>query len=284
LRVSVDTSRLLGSSDGTSLAEFLSTRRKAVQPGDVGLPTNGRRRVAGLRRDEVALLAGISVEYYQRLEQGRDRNPSEPVIHGIARALQLDGDAARYLRDLATRRESGRRRRGVRPDPQVNPAVRHLIDSWTLTPAQICRTQTLTVVASNRMALALSPLFAPGHNSLRALFFEPEMRKFFRNWDELAAATVPYLRSLLGADRDDPELVELISDLSSVSAHFRRLWERHEVKRRPHGLMLINHPQLGPMDLHYQQMVLPDTGQLLVPYWADPGSPSEEKLRVLADM
>jgi transcriptional regulator with XRE-family HTH domain len=261
----------------------LSTRRKAVQPSDVGLPTSGRRRVAGLRRDEVARLAGISVEYYQRLEQGRDRNPSESVIHGIARALQLDRDSARYLRDLATR-GSGRQRRVVRRDPPLNPALQQLIDSWALTPAQVCRSATLTVVAANRLALALSPLFAPGRNSLRALFFEPEMREFFRNWDELAAATVPYLRSLLGADRDDPELVELINDLSCGDPHFRRLWERHEVKRQPKGLMLINHPKVGALDLHYQQMVLPDTGQLLVPYWADPGSPSEEKLRLLADM
>ena len=279
---STDRRRFTTVSDGQALGHFLRARRKAVQPADVGLPANRRRRVAGLRRDEVAVLAGISVEYYQRLEQGRDRHPSEPVIDGIARALRLDPDAARYLRDLASHGESGQQRRPPKRSPQLNPAVQQLIDSWPLTPAQIYRGQMLTVVAANPLALALSPLFGPGHNSLRALFFEPEMREFFRNWDELAAHTVPYLRSLLGADRGDPELIDLIGELSVQSTQFRELWERHEVRRSPQGLMMINHPEVGPLDLHYQQLILPDTGHLLVPYWADPGSPSEAKLRTLA--
>jgi transcriptional regulator with XRE-family HTH domain len=279
---SKDRRRLATVSDAHALAQFLRVRRRAVQPADVGLPTNGRRRVAGLRRDEVARLAGISVAYYQRLEQGRDRHPSEPVIRGIARALQLDPDAARYLRDLAGRRESGQQRRHPERSPQLNPAVQQLIDSWPLTPALVYRSHTLTVAAANGLALALSPLFGPGHNSLRALFFEPEMREFFRNWDELAAHTVPYLRSLLGADRGDPELIDLIGELSVRSTQFRELWERHEVRRSPRGLMMINHPEVGPLDLHYQQLILPDTGHLLVPYWADSGSPSEAKLRTLA--
>lgn len=277
-----DRRRLATVSDACALAQFLRVRRRAVQPADVGLPTNGRRRVAGLRRDEVARLAGISVAYYQRLEQGRDRHPSESVIRGIARALQLDPDAARYLRDLAGRRESGQQRRHPERGPQLNPAVQELIDSWPLTPALVYRSHTLTVVAANGLALALSPLFGPGHNSLRALFFEPEMRAFFRNWDELATQAVPYLRSLLGADRDDPELIDLVGELSVGSAQFRQLWQRHEVKRSTRGLMMINHPQVGPLDLHYQQLILSESRHLLVPYWADPGSPSEAKLRALA--
>ncbi|BBX62526.1 transcriptional regulator [Mycobacterium saskatchewanense] len=279
---SKDGHRLITVPDRHALAQFLRARRKAVQPDSVGLPANGRRRVAGLRRDEVARLADISVEYYQRLEQGRHRHPSEAVIRGIIRALQLDSDAAAYLRQLAGRRESGQRHpeRG----PQLHPAVQHLIDSWPLTPAHVFRSPTLTVVAANRLALSLSPLFGPGHNSLRALFFEPEMREFYRNWNDLATRAVPYLRSLLGADRDDPELIDLIGELSNRSAQFRELWARQEVKRDPRGFVLINHPQVGPIDLHYQQLVLPDTGHLLVPYWADPGSSSEAKLRQLASM
>ena len=146
---SKDRRRLATVSDAHALAQFLRVRWRAVQPADVGLPTNGRRRVAGLRRDEVARLAGISVAYYQRLEPGRDRHPSEPVIRGIARTLQLDPDAARYLRDLAGRRESGQQRRHPERGPQLNPAVQQLIDSWPLTPALVHRSHTLTVVAAN---------------------------------------------------------------------------------------------------------------------------------------
>lgn len=266
-----------------ALAEFLRARRQLVRPEDVGLPSGGRRRVAGLRRDEVAKLAGISNEYYQRLEQGRDRHPSEPVLDGLARALLLEGDAAQHLRELASYQPAQRYSSNT-PTPDVDPMIKQLIDTWSMTPAQVYVNRTLTVGAANPLAIALSPLFGPGHNALRTLFFEPQMRAFYRNWEQLTIQTVPYLRSLLGENRADPELVRLIGDLSAESEQFRVLWKRHDVEYNPRGVMLIKHPKVGDLDLHYQQLVLPNTGQVLIPYWAEPGSASEQRLQLLAGM
>ncbi|MEE6175892.1 helix-turn-helix domain-containing protein [Mycobacterium sp. 050134] len=265
----------------SALAEFLRARRHLVRPEDVGLAAGGRRRVAGLRRDEVARLAGISNQYYQRLEQGRDRHPSEQVLVGLTRALRLESDAARHLRELASY-QPARRYSPNTPTPHVDPMIKQLIDSWPMTPAQVYLNRTLTVGAANLLAIALSPLFGPGHNSLRTLFFEPQMREFYRNWEQLTVATVPYLRSLLGANRADAELIRLIGDLSAESERFRALWQRHDVEYNPRGVMLIRHPEVGDLDLRYQQLVMPNTGQLLIPYWAEPGSISEQRLRLLA--
>jgi hypothetical protein len=212
-----------------------------------------------------------------RLEQGRDRNPSEQVLDSLARALRLDGDAAVYLRNVAgggSSRDVGRRA----PVRGVDPALQALIDAWSMTPAHIFNRRVITVTAANALACALSPLFQPGVNVLRAIFFDPRMRELYRNWDEVTARTAPYLRSLLGVDGADPEVVSLIDDLSGHSERFRQVWARHEVKRNPRGLMLIHHPQVGDLDLHYQQMPMPNTGNLLVVYWADTGSVSARRL------
>lgn len=235
----------------------------------------------GLRRDEVAALAGISPAYYMRLEQGRDRNPSEQVLNSLARALRLDSDAVVYLRNVA--RGGAARGRGRRaPVHGVDPALQALIDAWSMTPAHIFTRRVITITAANALACALSPLFQPGVNVLRALFFDPRMRELYRNWDEMTARTAPYLRSLLGADSADPEVVSLIDDLSSHSERFRQVWARHEVQRTPRGLMLIRHPQVGDLDLHYQQMPMSNTDNLLVVYWADSGSVSARRLAALA--
>ena len=178
---------LVSVADTDALAQFLRARRELVHPADVGLPEDGRRRVVGLRREEVAMLAGISAEYYLRLEQGRDRHPSEQVLDGIARALQLEDDAASYMHNLA-RYSRPKPRRRTRRARRVDPALQDLIDSWPLTAAHI-QDHTLTVIAANRLACALTPYWAPGVNSLRAAFLEPEMRDFYENWDELAALT-----------------------------------------------------------------------------------------------
>jgi transcriptional regulator with XRE-family HTH domain len=262
---------------GGNLATFLRARRELLKPADVGLPDRERRRVEGLRREEVAMLAGISTEYYLRLEQGRDHQPSEQVIEGLARALQLDDDATGYMRDLA--RPAPRRTRRSVPE-RFDPAVQALIDSWSLTPAFVIN-RNMRVLASNRMARALSRFFTPGENMLRATFLEPELRMLYRDWDKFTTRIVPFLRATLGADPPDRELVELIGELSLASKRFATLWARHDVKHRSTGPAAFYHPQLGALDLHYTILHLSEQRQMIVTYHADPGSPSEDSLRLL---
>ncbi|TCC57074.1 XRE family transcriptional regulator [Kribbella pittospori] len=264
----------------SNLGEFLKVRREGLRPDEVGLPAGSRRRVPGLRREEVALLGGISVEYYLRLEQGRDRHPSDQVLDSLARALRLDEDAERYLKELA-RPAKPRRRRAARPEP-VSAGVQSLIDSWPTTPALV-HGRYLTTLASNPIAVALSPFFAPGVNTLRAAFLEPEMREFYLDWDEMTAKAVAYLRSVIAPDLDDPGLLELVGELSVRSDRFRTLWAKQDVKQKTSGLTRLAHPQVGELELHYEKLALPGTpGHMLVTYHAEPGSPSYEKLTLLS--
>jgi transcriptional regulator with XRE-family HTH domain len=271
---------VVGMSSGNRLGDYLRARRELVRPADVGLPDRGHRRVPGLRREEVAMLAGVSADYYLRLEQGRDQHPSEQVLDSIARALQLDEDAVVYLHALGLP-SATRRRRPRRPE-RVSASVQHLIDNWSTTPAYV-HGRYLDVLAANPMAIALSPFNTPGVNQLRAAFLEPEMREFHRDWPEMTARVVPYLRAIAGADVDDPRLIELIGELSLRSDRFRLLWARQDVQHKTTGLSLLTHPQLGPLDLHYEKLALPGTdGQMLITYHADPGSDSQERLGLLA--
>ncbi|MFF1418914.1 helix-turn-helix domain-containing protein [Streptomyces sp. NPDC058280] len=267
---------------GNGLGEYLRIRRERVRPDDVGLPTGTRRRVPGLRREEVALLAGISVEYYLRLEQGRDQHPSDQVLDSIARALRLDTDAETYLRQLARPARAGRRR-PTRPE-RVSAGVQSLIDNWTTTPAHV-HGRYMTTLAANAMAVALSPYYSPGVNSLRAAFLEPEARELYRDWDEMTAKAVAYLRSVIGGAVDDPQLTELIGELSLRSERFRTLWARQDVRQKTSGVTRLLHPQVGSLDLHYEKLALPGApGQMLVTYHAEPGSPSHERLQLLAHL
>src|ERR1700737_1565342 len=251
-----------------------------LKPADVGLPDSERRRVEGLRREEVAMLAGISTEYYLRLEQGRDHQPSDQVLDGLARALQLDEDAGSYLRELA---RPAPRRRGRSVPERFDPAVQTLIDSWPLTPTFVVN-RNMTILASNRVARALSRFFTPGENILRAAFLEPEMRMLYRDWDRFTTRMVPFLRAVLGAEPPDRELVELIGELSIASKRFATLWGRHAVKHRSPGPSPLSPPHAAPLDLQYTILHLPDQRQMIVTYHADPGSPSEENLRLLASL
>jgi transcriptional regulator with XRE-family HTH domain len=264
------------------LGDYLRARRERIRPADVGLPEGGRRRVPGLRREEVALLAGISVEYYLRLEQGRDQHPSHQVLSSIARALQLDTDAERYLAQLAAAPAPGAARRAPTGPERVSHDVQTLIDNWTTTPALV-HGRYMTTLAANAMAVALNPFFAPGVNTLRAAFLEPSMRDFYRDWDAMTAKSVAYLRSVAGA-AEDPRLAELIGELSLRSERFRTLWGRQDVRQKTSGLTLLRHPQVGALDLHYEKLALPSApGQMLVTYHAEPGSPSYERLQLLAE-
>src|ERR1700742_3432201 len=261
-------------------AVFLGARRELLKPADVGLPDSDRRRVEGLRREEVAMLAGISTEYYLRLEQGRDHQPSDQVLGGLARASQLDDDASAYLRALA--RPQPRRRRRSTPE-RFSPAMQTLLDSWPLTVAFLLN-RNLAILASNAMAQKLSRFFAPGENVLRAIFLEPELRMVFRDWEAMTTRVVPFLRALLGAEPPDREMLELVGELSIASQRFAKLWARHDVKHQSVGPALFYHPEVGPLDLHYTLLHLPDQRQLLATYHADPGSPSEQSLCLLASL
>jgi transcriptional regulator with XRE-family HTH domain len=265
------------------LATFLRARRDLLKPADVGLAEGERRRVAGLRREEVAMLAGISAEYYLRLEQGRERQPSDQVLESLAGALQLNDDAAVYMRNLA-RPAPRRRRRGAVSAEKADPGLQTLIDNWHLTPAYVVG-RHMSILVANPMAPALLPYFAPGFNQLRSVFLEPGLRPWVRNWDQVTDVLVSWLRFNIAEDSiDDPELQSLIGELSIASQRFRTLWARQDVKQKTGGPALFDHPQVGPLDLRYRALMLPETRQHLVTYYAEPGAPSEERLRLLSSL
>jgi transcriptional regulator with XRE-family HTH domain len=259
------------------LAEFLRQHRAKLQPNDVGLPEGNRRRVAGLRREEVAILAGISADYYRRIEQGRER-PSDQVLGAIARSLRLGPDAVAYLRNLAA--DDAPRQSAVRPEREINPALQDLVDSWPMSPASI-HDSSATVVMANGCAAALSESFAVGGNPLRSLFLDERMRAFCRNWDGLTEWAVRWFRDFAG-HHPDPKLDALIEELQTHSARFRTLWATYDVRRHSRGLLLIDHPRVGPLDLQFQHLSLRGSEYIMVVYWADPGSPSEAALRALS--
>ncbi|MDX3671965.1 helix-turn-helix domain-containing protein [Streptomyces europaeiscabiei] len=267
--------------DPGPLATYLRARRELVLPAAAGIPDTGNRRVAGLRREEVAFLAGVSSDYYVRLEQGRDRHPSEQVLVSIAGALQLDEEATAYLLQLAA--SPSTRRRRPRPE-KAGDGIRTLINTWPLTPAYVHGTY-MDVLAANALAIALSTFNAPGHNSILAAFLEPELRALHADWDEMTARIVPYLRSVAGPDIDDPRLVEIVGELSVRGDRFRKLWARQDVKHKATGTSRLLHPQVGTLDLHYEKLLIPGTrGQTLVTYHARPGSDAEDRLRLLASL
>ncbi|WP_306211707.1 helix-turn-helix domain-containing protein [Actinoplanes sp. RD1] len=260
------------------LGAFLRARRELVHPEDVGLRATGLRRVKGLRREEVALLAGISAEYYLRLEQGRDRNPSAQVLEAVARVLRLDADATAYLRELARPQP---RRRGPRSVEEVPAGLRMLLDTINVPAFVVNRYRD--VLAANALAVALSPLMAPGTNRLRVLFTDPAAREYHPDWEDNTASVVAQLRAETGTDPDDPRLAELIAELSQASDRFRRLWARHDVHRGGSGSGTIRHPHAGDLSLRREKLaVLGADGLQLVMYHAEPGSPSAEALARLA--
>ncbi|NEA68603.1 helix-turn-helix transcriptional regulator [Streptomyces sp. SID12488] len=266
------------------LGEFLRARREQVRPEDVGLSGGGLRRVPGLRREEVATLAGISSDYYLRLEQGRDRNPSAQVLEALARVLRLDIDATRHLLGLtATGRRPVRRKRAAKPTP-VPLSIRQLIDGWTTNPAYV-QNRYADVLAVNALYSALAPHHVPGVNLLRAVFLDPGEREQQRDWEDLTAGVVAGLRARAGADVDDPRLVELVGELSLRSERFRLLWGRHDVLPMRSRVSRRTHPQVGDLDLYCDKL---DVGGLdgltLVVFHAEPGSRNAELLGLLGSL
>ncbi|MFI6357827.1 helix-turn-helix domain-containing protein [Streptomyces sp. NPDC050743] len=266
-----------------ALGEFLRARRALVRPEDVGLPGGGLRRVPGLRREEVAMLAGISSDYYLRLEQGRDRNPSVQVLQAIAGVLRLDADATSHLVGLAQDRPSPGVRSGRRTQ-RVPASLLQLIDGWPRNPAYVQNRYT-DCLAANALATALTPNYRRGVNLLRAVFLDPAERELRRDWEDLTEEGVAVLRSEAGADADDPRLRDLVGELSLRSERFRTLWARHEVRPRRGRVSHLTHPQVGDLDLQSEKLSVDGTdGLTLVVFHAEPGSRSAELLDILGSL
>jgi transcriptional regulator with XRE-family HTH domain len=266
------------------IGDFLRARRELVRPEDVGLEPGARRRVPGLRREELALLAGVSSDYYVRLEQGRDRRPSEQVLEALARALQLDEDAAAHLRELV--RAEGTVRRRPRPKVErVRPGLLRMMEAWPGSPAFITG-RRMDVLAANRLAVALYPVCAERGNMVRALFLDRDAScMLYTDYEKVAMETVASLRASAGPDVDDPALNELVGELSVKSEHFRKLWARHEVRAKTSGQKQVRHPLVGEMTVSYETFTVNGAdGQQLVVYHAEPGSPSERALNLLGAM
>lgn len=229
------------------------------------------------------MLAGISADYYLRLEQGRTTQPSDQVLAALASALQLDDDAADYMRNLA-RPALPRRSGSAASVEKVDLGLRTLIDNWQLIPAYV-QDRHMNVLAANSMAQALLPYFAPGFNQLRTAFLDSDFPAWVGNWDEVTEMLVSWLRFNFAEDRPtDPELVSLINELNDASPRFRSLWARQEVKQKTSGPAPFHHPRVGPLTLCYRVFMLPDTKQTMIAYYAEPGTPSAESLRLLSSL
>ena len=263
------------------IGEYLRARRELVRPQDAGLRDLGRRRTPGLRREEVAMLAGVSADYYIRLEQGRDQHPSPQVLDALARALQLDENATAHLHTLAAPRPHSRSRRMTKPE-RVPETIEQLIMSWTTTPAYVFG-RYLDVLVANPLATAIAPWFTAGENLVRGAFLDPRRRELKPDWERTLASTVAALRANVGQEVDDLRLTELVGELSLRSESFSQLWARHDVRPKGSGTSTIDHPQVGRLELTYTKLPIPDADrQTLSIYHAAPGSPSAQALALLA--
>jgi transcriptional regulator with XRE-family HTH domain len=267
------------------LSEFLRSRRARLKPEDVGLPDFGRhRRVPGLRREELAQLAGVSVAYYTRLEQGNGRNVSAEVLGSIARALRLSDAEHAHLTHLA--KPKAHKKKPAARQVQVRAALRQLLDAMDGVPAYVVGRRS-EILAWNRMAAALfgdwGELPAAERNWARLVFLHPDYRDLFIDWEQKAIDIVCALRMDAGCYPDDPRLSALVGELSVKSREFRQLWATHDVKERNHGVKRLHHPLVGDLCLNYEGFrISDDTDLSLVTYHAEPGSPSAEALRLLA--
>jgi transcriptional regulator with XRE-family HTH domain len=270
------------------MRDFLTTRRARITPEQAGLPAyGGNRRVAGLRREEVALLAGVSIDYYTRLERGRAPGVSDSVLEGIARALQLDEAERAHLFDLARAAAPAAPRVPRRPAAQqVRPSVRRILDSMTTTPAYV-RNARLDILAANGLGMALfSPIFnspAGPASTARFLFLDPAAREFYADWGRQAQDAVAILRTEAGRSPHDKGLSDLIGELSTRSENFRTWWAAHNVRLHRTGVKRFHHPEVGDLTLNFEALDLAaDEGLRISAYTAEPGSPSDDALKLLA--
>lgn len=257
-------------SDSTPLGDFLRARRATLKPQDVGLPEHGRRRVPGLRREEVALLAGVSSDYCMRLEQGREAGPSPQVIDALATALRLDDEAHDHLRRLT---RASQERRGVPAGHDgISPQLLRLIDSWPGTPAFILG-PALDVLAYNALAAALHSGFQRFDNLARMVFLDPAGRTFYRDWDKAANSCVAELRAAYGHAPGSPRITGVADTLCAKSPEFSGLWARHEVKGKTQQAKHLVHPEAGALDIQLSAFTVNGAPhQQLVVYQAEPTS------------
>ncbi|WIB78281.1 helix-turn-helix transcriptional regulator [Curtobacterium sp. MCPF17_002] len=260
------------------LGAYLRARRSLTSPGDVGITVGGQvRRVIGLRREEVAILAGISTEYYLRLEQGRETRPSDQVIDALARALLLGEAAREYLHELARPTKAVDE---VRHD-DVDDGVRWLIESWPRTAA-VVHNRYLDVLAANALAGALNPSYRIGVNNLVSLLTDHDERALHEGWEGLCGRTAALVRSMFGQRPDDARLADLVAELSARNAYFRDAWQRNDVTSSSTGVHVLGHPRVGRLVLHYARLPLPGTdGHSIWLYHAEPGTPSVTALERL---
>lgn len=270
-----------------SLSDYLRAARTRLKPEDAGIADAGRRKVEGLRREELAILAGVSVDYYTRLEQGRSKSASPAVLDALADALRLDDTERAHLHTIA-RPTPSRRRRASKPQ-QLHPSTRSLLDTFETArrPAFVLG-RRLDILGQNRIAALLIADFeampVEERNQARFVFLDPHARELYQNWDQVAADTAAMLCVDAGRYPDDPLLVRLVGDLSVRSTEFRRLWAHNRVHQRTTGSKSYHHPLVGDLSVTYQALVLgTDADQTLIVYDTEPGSPSAHALQLLAD-
>jgi transcriptional regulator with XRE-family HTH domain len=267
------------------LGDFLRARRARLRPGDVGLPPGtGTRRTPGLRREEIAALAGLSIDYYIRLEQGKESNPGGPILDGLAHALRLNEEEHAHLYALANH-ASGRTARGSRRvNRMVRPGVRQLLETVRPCPAYVL-TRTSDLLAANPEALTLLTGLADWppkrRNTIRYTFLHPAARELFADWEHAAETTAAHLRSLAADTPDDPDVSALIAELLDGSPQFARIWQRHDVHRRRGEAKQFRHPQVGEVTLTNEALYLAD-GQRISVYQAEPGSRDHDALTLLS--
>jgi transcriptional regulator with XRE-family HTH domain len=269
------------------IREFLTSRRARITPEQAGLPTFGStRRVPGLRREEVALLAGVSVDYYTRLERGNASGVSDTVLEALARALQLDDTEHAHLFDLARATQTSTPRRRRRVQQRIRPTVQHMLDAMAGLPAFV-RNGRLDILGANGLGSALysghfdGPAQPP--NTARFVFLDGSAPTFYVEWERVANDVVAVLRAEAGRDPYDRDLSDLIGELSTRSELFRTLWAAHNVRTHDTGLKRIHHPVVGELNLTFEAMELvADPGLTMFVYTAEPGSKSEQALNLLA--
>jgi transcriptional regulator with XRE-family HTH domain len=271
----------------SEIREFLISRRARITPEQAGLRTfGGTRRVPGLRREEVALLAGVSVDYYTRLERGNASGVSESVLEALARALQLDDAERAHLFDLARATQTTPRPRRRPARRAVRPSVQRILDAVTVAPAFV-RNGRMDIIAANSLGRALySQHFDSPHgptNSARFIFLDPRAPDFYVDWEQVATDAVAVLRSEAGRDPYDRDLSDLVGELSTQCETFRTRWAAHNVRFHDAGAKRFRHPVVGDLELTFETMALiADPGLVLFVYTAEVGSKSEQALNLLA--
>jgi len=271
----------------SEIREFLTSRRARITPEQAGLRTygHGPRRVPGLRREEVALLAGVSIAYYTKLERGDTSGVSETVLDALARALQLDEAERTHLFDLARAQTTTARPRHRRSPQRIRPGVQRLLDAITA-PAMV-RNGRMDILATNQLGRALySEMFANPRvptNSARFTFLDPRATTFFVDWDHAADDSVAVLRGEAGRNPHDPQHTDLVGELSTQSDEFRTRWARHDVRYHDTGKKRLHHPIVGDLELTFEVMTLVAIPDLtMFAFTAEPSSKSEEALNLLA--